>query len=226
MRTDYKESFVMGKPTQAAEGEESPRGSRPERRSVYATLRAARCRTVLSTLEREGSMDEATLAVAVLAAERDVSVTAVSDDDVERARNELYHVHLPKLEATGFVSWADGTVQTRLDECHEVVPGARAFVEADRSTAAEFLHQLSVAERRAVLEVLSTADGPMETTALAAAIGALTDGQFDEHGYDTLCLALHHVHLPMLDKTGLVRYDHEDRAVELATLVPRADEAA
>lgn len=232
MGVGCEESLVMGKPTEkGGKYHESREASRPERRPIYAVLRNSRCRTALSTLGREGSMDEAMLAAAVLAAERDVPVDTVSDDDAERVLYELYHVHLPKLEATGLVSRADGMVRTCLTECHEVVPGAQSFVDDDRNTAAEYLRHLDVVERRAVLTVLSTADGPMDLAALAAAIGGFDSGSQDEHTHDkhthdTLCLTLHHVHLPMLDQTGLVRYDHETRVVELTTLVPSVGEAA
>lgn len=217
---------MMGKlPNTVDECHEHRDVSRTERSLGYAVLRDDRCRTVLSTLDRNTPMDERALAAAVVAAERDVPLDAVTAADAEHVRYELYHIHLPKLEATGFVSWADGTVQTCLTERHEVVAGARAFVEADRSTAAAYLHHLSNADRRAALTVLSTAEGPMELAALSTAMERLHERPRDEHTHDRLCLALHHVHLPTLHHVGLVRYDHETRVVELATLAPPADEA-
>jgi hypothetical protein len=68
-------------------------------------LSDARCRTVLSTLDRDGPMQQARLAAAVVADERGVSVEAVPDSDAERVLCELYHLHLPKLDRAGLLRY-------------------------------------------------------------------------------------------------------------------------
>ena len=41
---------------------------------------------------------------------------------------------------------------------------------------------------------------------------------------DSIVVALHHTHLPVLDDAGLVDYHHEDGTVEAASLTPAVEE--
>ena len=193
-------------------GDESPEGNRARR--IYAVLSDARCRTVLSTLDRDGPMQQARLAAAVVADERGVSVEAVPDSDAERVLCELYHLHLPKLDRAGLIAWEDETVRPRLSEPRPVVPDAQAFLEADRTRAARCLRLLAVDERRAALTVLSRMDGPVALSTLVTAVQHAGGVDTSGHDPDALRLAFHHLHLPKLDRAGLLRYDDERKRVE------------
>jgi hypothetical protein len=187
---------------------------------VYAALGDARCRTVLAVLDRAGPTPLEELAVAVRAEERGVAVDAVSDADAEL--HELYHVSLPRLEAAGLVSRDDDVIRASLDG-HEVVPDVRAFLETGRRRAASSLRQLTLPERRAALAVVSAVDEPMQLSTLVAEMRRLDDFDADEESDDALPVALHHLHLPVLDRAGLLRYAPDRTLIEPAE-PPSAEE--
>lgn len=63
-------------------------------------------RLALSCLEDEdGSVSVETLATEVVAARDDVRPATVSDEERQSATVQLYHVHLPKLDEAGLVSF-------------------------------------------------------------------------------------------------------------------------
>ncbi len=216
----HKCTLVMGEPTNGGR-DESPDGTdrtrnRAEepRKQVYAALSDARCRSVLSVLDRDGPTSPEALAAAVCADERDVATDAVSDADAESVLVDLHHVRLPRLEAAGLVSRnEDATVRANLDG-HEAVPDVRAFLETDRRHAAASLAHLAVPERRAALVVLAETDDPVDLSTLAAEIRRLADADPGIDSGDSLPLALHHVHLPRLEAAGFVRYDPDANVVE------------
>jgi hypothetical protein len=140
-------------------------------------------------------------------------VDAVSDADAEL--HELYHVSLPRLEAAGLVSREDDVISASLDG-HEAVPDVRAFLETGRGRAASSLRHLTLPERRAALAVVSAADEPMQLSTLVTEMRRLDDFDADEDLDDALPVALHHLHLPVLDRTGLLRYAHDQKLVEPA----------
>ncbi|AUV82033.1 hypothetical protein C2R22_10540 [Salinigranum rubrum] len=210
----------MGEPTNTGRVE----GIDQARKRSYTALSDARCRHILSALDRDGPMSTETLAVTVSADERDVAVDAVSDADVESVLIELYHTCLPRLEAAGLVSRdEDGTVRARLDG-HEAVPDVRAFLETDRRHAAASLAHLAVPERRAALVVLAGRNEPLDLSTLVAEMRRLDDFDSGVDSGDSLQVALHHVHLPRLEAAGFVRYDSDANVIEPRIQV--ADELA
>lgn len=63
-------------------------------------------RLAFSCLEDgDGSVSVETLATDFVAARDDVRPADVSDDERQAARVQLYHVHLPKLDEAGLVSF-------------------------------------------------------------------------------------------------------------------------
>jgi DNA-binding transcriptional ArsR family regulator len=214
----------MGEPTNTRR-DESLEEIDQARKRVYEALSDARCRRVLSALDRDGATSAETLAVTVSADARDVAPDAVSDADVESVLVELYHTHLPRLEVAGLVSRdEDGTVRAHLDG-HEAVPDVRAFLDTDRRHAAASLAHLAVPERRAALAVLAGANEPTDLSTLAAEMRRLHGFDSGVGSGDLLPIALHHVHLPRLEATGFVRYDPDANVVE-PRLPVAADELA
>jgi hypothetical protein len=72
------------------------------------------CRRALELLrDQDGPMIVADLAAAVLTAERGGAPEAVTDTAVEDLRTELYEEHIPRLTATGIVTYDSlkGTVE-------------------------------------------------------------------------------------------------------------------
>lgn len=197
------------------------------RKPVYDVLSDPRCRRVLATLDRSGPTCETDLAAAVCADEH--GGVPDEDSETERVLLELYHVSLPRLAAAGLVSWEGTTVEPRLREQFDERPEFWAFVRADRSRTLEYLKLLAVDERRAALEALSAVDHPMELSGVADSVATSLNGGSDDAETErtderctSLSVALHHVHLPALDRAGLVDYDHRERVVELRRLAPTA----
>lgn len=58
-----------------------------------------------SLADRESSLSLADLAFDVAAREHEASVGDVSEDRVEAIRQELHHLHVPKLDELGFVDY-------------------------------------------------------------------------------------------------------------------------
>jgi hypothetical protein len=202
----------MGDPSDG--GNETYRRERETHRErVYAALCDARCRTVLAVLNRDGPTPLEELAVAVRAEERDIGVDTVSGADAEL--QELYHVSLPRLEAAGLVSREDDVISASLDG-HEAVPDVRAFLETGRQHAASSLRHLTFPERRAALVVVSTADEPMRLSTLTAEMRRLDGFDAGDDPDDALPVALHHLHLPLLDRAGLLRYAPDRKLVRPA----------
>lgn len=209
---------------QANGGEQSPVHRDVTEKQVFAAVSHERRWTVLSVLDREGPMDLEALARAVVTEATGPVGAEAAADTVERAALELVHLHLPKLEAAGLVSRTDDTVRACLDE-HDTVPDVRAFVETNRRSAARRLQVLCTAPRRTVCTVLSETGEPMGLGAVATAVRQRSGAAESTYTHDALRVALHHVHLPVLDQVGLVRYDHTAHVAEFASTRTVFDEA-
>lgn len=64
--------------------------------------------------------------------------------------------------------------------------------------------------RRTILEVLEADEVPVALEDLAAAV---REREPDDATERTVRIALHHVHLPVLDDAGFLEYDPDDREV-------------
>lgn len=72
--------------------------------------------------------------------------------------------------------------------------------------------------RRRIVAALSTVDGEIDTTDLAAVIAAGRQDGAPEASIDVLRLRLHHGDLPALDEAGVVEYHPDDQRVEYVGL--------
>ncbi|WP_135303129.1 DUF7344 domain-containing protein [Haloarcula amylovorans] len=89
----------------AAQRSESGPDELPET-VVSDLLSADSCRVALSILDEHGEpMVVEDLATAVVAARDDVAESGVTDDDRAAVCEELYDEHIPKLMATGVLSY-------------------------------------------------------------------------------------------------------------------------
>ncbi|WP_436910801.1 DUF7344 domain-containing protein [Halosimplex marinum] len=111
----------IGERTAAADGGEpgvGGDGRLPE--SVVADLRGDefRRRALARLVERDEPVPVSDLAREAVAAERDEDPPDVPADAVDAARAELFQEHLPKLTATGVVSYDSlvGTVELSTDD--------------------------------------------------------------------------------------------------------------
>lgn len=164
--------------------------------------------------EDGGSLTEDDLAQALATAEDDVTASE-SADDAKQLRVRLRHVHLPKLAATGLVSWDDDdgvvTLRDGQDEDVSALEDAiAANADGDAIAAA-----LADPRRLAVVAHLESSTGPTDRTALARHLASKeADGSPSPTLERDVETKLHHHHLPRLDEAGLVEYDHGAATVE------------
>lgn len=92
----------------------------------------------------------------------------------------------------------------------EQSPAGRAGTPS-RLVDSEFYRALAATERRRLLQVLLDGE-EYAVDEVADVLREDADTRFR--------LKLRHIHLPLLDKAGLISYDHERRTVELRSLDP------
>lgn len=174
--------------------------------AVVDALSHRRRRRVLAVLSDGGSASESELAAAL----------ARTDDADERRRVavSLHHRHLPKLaDAELVVRDADSRTVSPTD--HPLF-GTRAFDAVVRDPDASpdeldaALSALADPRRRTALAVLLTAGRPLAEAEVAERV-AVRDGARGAGVLVGLMTDLHHVHLPALDRAGLVAHDAEAR---------------
>nr|WP_152041621.1 hypothetical protein [Salinigranum salinum] len=149
---------------------------------------------------------------------------------LDHVLTELYHIHLPKLDAAGLISWHDGTVETRFEGWSNYQPKSTRSVDRDTLRDRWEPKPDDVALRRHVVDVLGGVDRPIPLSELAATLADHVDlpavgtvgGASPDDG-DRLSAVLHHVHLPLLDQADVVRYDPDRKRVSLAGDAPVLD---
>lgn len=99
---------------------------------------------------------------------------------------------------------------------YQTYDGDRPYDGTGHLTETEYLELLSAAHRRATLDVISSADAPIELEELTEMIVAREgEGEpVDPATIDRVACCLHHQHLPKLDAFGVLRYDAERNRVE------------
>lgn len=154
-----------------------------------------------------------------------------------RTYMSLYHDHLPMLTDAGLVTYDQETDTVTLCAPDAVLPALerRLSREMDTLLAAEqtafgapipdtlpedLYRALAVPERRAVLSyLLDESEATFAELTDAVASAQTSDGDSaDPDTRERVRKTLHHVHLPLLQDTGLVRYDRSANRVELASL--------
>lgn len=161
----------------------------------------------------------ATVSVRELADELRRSGTDDRFEDHEWLRTSLRHEHLPKLSQVALVDWneADGTVSLADSPLWNDV-WFRQLLEADSERWDAVGAVWGDECRHAALAVLADHEGPMTHQALAyAVLERRADGEISTAAIDTCAVALHHHHLPKLERAGFVGYDAET-GVAVATM--------
>lgn len=198
-----------------------PDGDRSTRDPVFESLADSRRRSVLSVLLDEAApLDATTLATRVLAAERDVAPSTLTDEDVRAARADLRHARLPALVDAGLVV-RDGTDETVTTTDHPVYDDPEferaAGVDPGSEEWDAVFDCLATPRRRAVLSILAGRSRPMSWQDLARAVAARDPGREGAAGgVDDVLASLHHVDLPKLDAAGLVDTDLHARTAVYA----------
>lgn len=82
-------------------------------------------------------------------------------------------------------------------------------------TQTEYYRLLSDERRRTALAVLETEGTPIDLTELARAVATRADDidASESEQVEQLATALHHTHLPKMDKLGIVDYDPSTRHI-------------
>lgn len=175
-----------------------------------------RRRRILSILaDRDGGVTERKLATRLAVAERGGAPESVSAEEIRRITVQLEHVHLPKLADVGLVRW-EGTGESVTPTDHPAYddPAFRRLVEREGDGWDETVEVLASECRRAVLELLDSGPDSPSRDDLARELAAReADGEPSVGAIKDVAAQLHHVHLPKLDRTGLIEYDADDGTV-------------
>lgn len=134
--------------------------------------------------------------------------------------DQLYHFHLPKLEAANLVRVDGGAVSRTAHPAYAdtgIVSTLCGDINADVGTLDALFWALSDPRRRTILDVLSHQFGPIHRETLARELAAnefdVPESQVDPQTVDHLVVGLYHAHLPGLAEAGFIEYDHEERTV-------------
>ncbi|MFB6178410.1 MAG: hypothetical protein ABEI77_01645 [Halorientalis sp.] len=88
---------------------------------------------------------------------------------------------------------------------------SRGTTEPGSLPMGDVMDALGTDQRRRLVRVLSTVDGPVTVHKLAYEIAITID---QPPGHEQLTTTLHHNHLPRLDDLGIVSYDPKSNTVE------------
>lgn len=182
------------------------------RTSLLHSLTPVRQRILAVLLDRSTPTTEEELAAELAGSGRE---EPVEDPSREEIRIRLRHADLPKLADAGLVTWDESdAVVTAVD--HPALDENRAEraieAETDRwdGVVADAPHE----RRGTVLTLVETRNGPRERGDLAREVAASeADGEPSAEAVDEVGVTLHHVHLPKLERAGLVEYDADDGRV-------------
>lgn len=183
------------------------------RNAVLDCLTSVQRRHALQVLaEEEGAVTERELAEELGATTPRPAVEGAASATIDRIHIRLRHVALPMLAEAGLVTWdADDAIVTTTDHPILEDPLYELLVEADDDRRVEAIVD---DRRREVLAVLEERGEAVACADLARAVVARdADGDPSPVAARKLQIQLHHVHLPKLDRAGLVEYDDETGTV-------------
>ncbi|MFC4439570.1 hypothetical protein ACFO3C_18045 [Halostagnicola sp. GCM10023398] len=147
------------------------------------------------------------LAAYLAAAERGTS--SLGTTEIEAMQMQLSHVHLPALEAAGFISWEenDGVVQIATHPALDD-PRFERLLKINADDVDAILSALSHEYRRITLTVLE-AEQTKSRTELAHEIRHRLPVTVRRElpSAEEIGLLLYHVHLPSLDEINVINFD-------------------
>lgn len=175
-----------------------------------------RRRQILRLLEdQSGSLTERELAERLVVAGGAESIEDVSDATIEGVRIRLRHVHLPKLDDAGLLSWSErkGTVDTAGHPIYDD-PEFQRLLDMEDDDWDDVVGSMIDDRLRRVLAVLEASDDGMRRDELAHRVAAReADGGLWGDDVEAVRTELHHVQLPKLQGAGLVEYDVDDGTI-------------
>jgi hypothetical protein len=194
--------------------------------TLFASLARSERRELLSILGAASEPPtEEELAVALCTRAESPGNADPDGEHVARARQQLHHVHLPKLEAARLIvrdtdsETEPGTVRRTNHPAYEdegIVDCLAADDGAEDSLGALF-EALAAERRRTVLDVLSHQFHPIHLETLARELKAREAGTAEQavpsDAVERCCVDLRHAQLPMLADAGLIEYDREEGTV-------------
>lgn len=182
--------------------------------TTFDALASDRRRRVLA-LVSDSMTTVDTVARQLAASQLETDPGSVPDEQLTDYRIALVHTDLPLLEAAGLLEWdREGETISRAD----ALPIDVETIEqsGDRDWDPVF-SALADGHRRAVLAILEEVDDPLTVETLAQRLAKRVEAP-----RETVTIALHHRHLPLLVEAGLVdrvgrrvRYGGEDLEVSL-----------
>lgn len=178
-------------------------------------------RAILTCLWLHGDLDLHDLATRVVSRRRGVPVADVPAERRQRLIADLHHRYLPRLAAVDLVERDGDAVSPSI--------GARSpigrLMPLDAGSGADGTWEAVAALlaedcRRRIVAALDDAEGALAVRPLAEILAAAerSDGPTTDDPVWSLAVALHHVHLPRLADVGVIEYDPDARAAELAWL--------
>jgi DNA-binding transcriptional ArsR family regulator len=183
--------------------------------AIFQALADERRREILRILDhRAASVDGKELAFLLVAAEQQKSMLAVTDEELDEVRADLWHVQLPVLEAAGLVS-GDEASETVVMTDHPALtdPKVTTILQTDAADWDEILASLADERRRILLTALYGTERPVDRTELATDVaGKVRDGDMAST-VQAVLHQIHHVHLPKLEAAGLITYDVQQKTV-------------
>lgn len=182
-------------------------------------LAVSRRRRLLRILdERETPVPTARLARLVAAREAGTSADRVSDDERNRVRISLHHVHLPTLEDAGLIE-RDEEAET-VDVADDPLwddPALQPFLDPDPGTDPsvidDVLRTLASEQRRTILAILERRERVSMAELADEFAAATTDGPVSDQRRARFLADLKHVQLPKLVDLGIVEFDADGRWV-------------
>ncbi|WP_276253780.1 DUF7344 domain-containing protein [Halomontanus rarus] len=189
---------------------------------IYTCLAHHRRRRILAFLDDRSSLvSDTELATRIGAAESNVALEDVSENDARSILVELNHTHLPRLVDAGFVTWNRdaGTVaggDREMTEDPIVAPHLESFDESRDRLFSALAHRrrrlaLSLLDRRESETPITREELATSMIACERAMGLETEN--GSEAADQLATKLYHQHLPKLEDAGLVTYDRDDETI-------------
>lgn len=148
-----------------------------------------------------------------------------SSDHMQAAFCNLFHTHIPILDAAGLIDYDPSTETVSITDhpAYEDTGIVEAITD-DADSAAPMRDALFAALadplRRTILDVLSHQFGPIQRETLARELLAderdIAESAVSSDAVMQLVPTLHHVHLPILLDAGLIEYDVDEHTVAYA----------